>query len=123
MVGGLLSAAAVLWALTDPDVAERWAVPLVTLTGFLLIGPYSYLAGALALDLGGRSAGATASGFIDGVGYLGSVLAGYGTARVVERFGWAGAFTALAWVVASAGAAAAVYGWLQRREMRHARAV
>jgi sugar phosphate permease len=50
------------------------AVGLVTLIAFLMIGPYSYLAGAVALDLGGRRGSATTSGVIDGVGYLGGIL-------------------------------------------------
>jgi hypothetical protein len=41
-----------------------------------MIGPYSYLAGAIALDLGGKAGGATTSGTIDAVGYLGEILAG-----------------------------------------------
>ena len=49
---------------------------LVGLVGFLVIGPYAYLAGAIALDFGGKHGGATSSGIIDGVGYLGGILAG-----------------------------------------------
>jgi sugar phosphate permease len=71
---------------------------LVGLCGFFLIGPYSYLAGALALDLGGRKAGATASGLIDGFGYLAGVLAGEGMARLSVVAGWRGAFLTLALV-------------------------
>src|SRR5262249_17850449 len=48
----------------------REALTLVAATGFLLIGPYSYLAGAISLDFGGKRGGATACGIIDGVGYL-----------------------------------------------------
>src|SRR5215469_3451293 len=85
------------------------AVGLVTLIAFLMIGPYSYLAGAVALDLGGKRGSATTSGVIDGVGYLGGVLAGASVARVSLAYGWRGAFTILAIVVWLASLAAFVY--------------
>ena len=69
---------------------------LVALTGFLLLAPYSYLAGAISLDFGGKEGSATACGVIDGVGYMGGILAGGGIARVVDLAGWSGAFSALA---------------------------
>ena len=52
---------------------HRPLVPLaaIGLIAFCLLGPYSYLGGAFALDFGGKQAGAVSSGLIDGVGYLG----------------------------------------------------
>jgi len=85
------------------------AVGLVALIAFLMIGPYSYLAGAVALDLGGKRASATTSGVIDGFGYLGGVLAGASVARVSLAYGWRGAFTILAIVVWLASLAALAY--------------
>ena len=46
---------------------------------------------------------------IDGVGYLGGVLAGASVARVSLAYGWRGAFTILAFVVWLASLAAFVY--------------
>ena len=69
---------------------------LVTLVGFLLLGPYSYLAGAMSLDFGGKRGSATAAGIIDGVGYLAGWLSGDTVARVTVAFGWKNAFLALA---------------------------
>jgi sugar phosphate permease len=69
---------------------------------FCLLGPYSYLGGAFALDFGGKQAGAASSGIIDGVGYLGAVVAGDSIARVSVSFGWQVAFIALAVVSALA---------------------
>jgi sugar phosphate permease len=69
---------------------------------FCLLGPYSYLGGAFALDFGGKQAGAASSGIIDGVGYLGAVVAGDSIARVSVSFGWQGVFVALAVVSALA---------------------
>ncbi len=92
-----------------------WPVLLVTAVAFLMLGPYSYLAGAMALDFGGKQGSATASGFIDGVGYLGGVLAGDSMARISVAWGWSGAFAVLAGVTWLSSAAAATYLVNQRR--------
>jgi sugar phosphate permease len=89
-----------------------WPVVLVSLVAFLIIGPYSFLAGAMALDFGGKQGASTASGVIDGVGYLGGVLSGDAVARVSVAFGWAGVFVVLAVVAFLTAAAAAVF-WFQ----------
>lgn len=69
---------------------------LVGAVAFLLIGPYSYLAGAMSLDFGGQDGGATASGIIDGVGYLGGALSGNAMAYVAVTFSWKALFLLLA---------------------------
>ena len=71
-------------------------VVLVALVGLVMIGPYSYLAGAVALDFGGKKSSGSAAGIIDGVGYLGGVLAGKTIASLSVSYGWHGAFLALA---------------------------
>lgn len=95
-----------------------WPVVVTTLIAFLIIGPYSFLAGAIALDFGGRRGSATASGFIDGVGYLGGVLSGDSVARISVAFGWSGAFLALAGVALLTSAAAALFLYHERRIAR-----
>ncbi len=92
---------------------------LIGITAFCLLGPYSYLGGAMALDFGGKQAGAAASGIIDGIGYLGGVIAGYGVARVSVAFGWHGVFTSLAAVSVISAVAA---GWLYIHQARRMRA-
>ncbi len=69
---------------------------------FCLLGPYSYLGGAFALDFGGKQASAVSSGIIDGIGYLGAVVAGDSVARGSVAVGWRGVFIALAAVSALA---------------------
>ena len=83
-----------------------------------MIGPYSYLAGAISLDLGGKRGGATACGMIDGVGYLGAILAGDSVARLSVDYGWHGTFQALAGValLTSVGAAVFLSHATQRRD-------
>ena len=97
MFAGLIGSAAALMWLAVGDFTTSTGVPvvLVALIAFLLIGPYSFLGGAVAMDFGGRQGSGTASGVIDGVGYLGGVLAGDSVARLSASFGWSGAFIAL----------------------------
>jgi MFS transporter, OPA family, glycerol-3-phosphate transporter len=97
---------------------------LILLSGvaFLLIGPYSLLAGAIAMELGGRRGSATAAGLIDSAGYLGAVLSGWGIGSVAERSGWTTAFQLLAIVAAGAVLATLAYWALQQRAARLATA-
>lgn len=90
-------------------------VVLVALVAFALIGPYSYLSGAISLDFGGKQGSATASGLIDGAGYLGGVLAGNSFASISVMWGWKGAFGTLGVIALLSGVAAAVYLHHQRR--------
>lgn len=97
LVGGMAGCAVCLVLLAGVhDHAGAWApVTLVALTGFLLLGPYSYLAGAMSLDFGGKRGSATAAGVIDGVGYLAGWLSGDTVARVTVAYGWHNAFLLL----------------------------
>jgi sugar phosphate permease len=117
IVVGLTLAGAALagLGLADFGGSTRWPVVLVTAVAFLLLGPYSYLAGAMALDFGGKRGGATASGLIDFVGYLGGVLAGEGMARAVLALGWRGAFLVLAGIAWLSSVVAGVFLVEQRR--------
>ena len=93
------------------------AVVLIGVVAFCLLGPYSYLGGAFALDFGGQRAGALSSGLIDGVGYLGGALAGDSVARISVAFGWRGVFVVLAAVAASSALAAGLLYLNQRRAL------
>jgi len=118
MFAGLSAAAAALVALAlfPGGAHSAWlAVALIGLVAFCLLGPYSYLGGAFALDFGGLRAGAAASGIIDGVGYLGGALAGDSVARLAVTFGWRGVFVALALVCGASALAAATLFQHQRR--------
>jgi OPA family glycerol-3-phosphate transporter-like MFS transporter len=116
--GLLLTTAALLaLALIHPAASQVLAVALVTLVGFVMLGPYSYLGGAIALDLGGSAGSATASGIIDGIGYLGGVLSGDMMARISVSYGWRGAFLVLAAVSAISSVASALFFLNQRRSV------
>jgi sugar phosphate permease len=80
------------------------ATLLIGGVGLFLLGPYSLLAGALALDVSGRRGVATAAGIIDGAGYLGASSAGIVLGKLADRYGWWAAFD----VVAAAACTAAI---------------
>ena len=106
---GLAATAAALLVLVSvrPHGADS-LFPLATIgvVAFCLLGPYSYLGGAFALDFGGKQASAASSGIIDGIGYLGGVLAGDSVARLAVAFGWGTVFVSLAAVSALAATCA-----------------
>jgi OPA family glycerol-3-phosphate transporter-like MFS transporter len=108
---GMLLSAVVLFLLAFGGFGgSNWTpVALVALVAFLMIGPYSYLAGAISLDFGGKQGSATASGLIDSAGYLGGVLAGNSFASVSVMWGWKGGFASLAAVALLSSIAAAFY--------------
>src|ERR1700688_4942045 len=103
-VGLSATSAALLALMTMRSGTTGSLLPLFAIgaIAFSLLGPYSYLGGAFALDFGGKQAGAASSGIIDGVGYLGAVIAGDSIARISVSFGWQGVFVGLAVVSALA---------------------
>jgi len=64
--------------------------------GLFLLGPYSLLAGTLALDASRERGAATAAGIIDGAGYFGASSAGVVLGGLAERCGWSAAFDFMA---------------------------
>ncbi|MDW8208226.1 MAG: MFS transporter [Chloroherpetonaceae bacterium] len=104
-----------LLGLSRAGTTPAMATALLALVAFALIGPYSFLAGAIALDFGGKRASATACGWIDGIGYLGGVLAGKGVGALAERSGWSIAFICLAGITAVSCLFAAYYWYRQCR--------
>jgi sugar phosphate permease len=121
---GLAATAVALLALTGlhPGLSKS-ATPLLLLglVAFCFLGPYSYLAGAFALDFGGKQAGAASSGLIDGVGYLGGVVAGDSVARVSVAFGWGAVFMLLTGLTVLS-ALAAGYLYFHQRGLERSRA-
>ena len=119
MVIGLSISTAALFLLTAVPAGGTGnrAVTLVGVVAFGLIGPYSYLAGAMAMDFGGSQGGAVSSGIIDGIGYIGGFMAGDSVARISVAFGWQRAFLALGIVTFTAALASAVLFFAQRRRV------
>jgi sugar phosphate permease len=111
---GLSSFALVVLGSANFAGSQLWPVVLVSLIGFLMLGPYSYLSGALSLDFGGKRGAATACAIIDGVGYLGSFLSGEPFARLQKKLQWQGSFSVLAGVALLTSIVGLIF-WMQQR--------
>ena len=85
--------------------ADKWLLGLVVLAGigFLTYGPHVMMVTAMPMDFGTRKAAASATGFIDGWGYIGAALTGVGTGWLIDTFSWDAAF--YFWVLGAVAAA------------------
>ncbi len=112
LLAGLLT-----WVTASPAVMADARLGLAALAGIalLLIGPYSLLAGAMALELGGKRGAATAAGLIDTAGYLGALLSGVLVGALAQSYGWG---TSLRFLSATLLAGSLVAGWLAWVERR-----
>jgi sugar phosphate permease len=72
------------------------AALLIGLVGLLMYGPYSVLGGVVAIECGGTERAGTATGIIDGTGYLAAVLAGGPLGRILGHMGYSFAFQLMA---------------------------
>jgi sugar phosphate permease len=85
------------------------AAAVIAGVGLFLLGPYSLMAGAIALDVAGKRGTATATGMIDGAGYLAGSAAPYLLGKIADRAGWPAVFDVFA--VVAFVAAAVAGGW------------
>ena len=71
-----------------------WILSLILLAiiGFTTFGPHMMMVTALPMDLGTKEMASSATGFIDGWGYVGAALTGVGTGFLLDNFGWNYAF-------------------------------
>ena len=82
----LLGIFSILFPYVDP--ANTWLVVLVVaLVGFCTYGPHILMVGHAAQDFGKKSGAAGAAGFIDGMGYIGAALTGWGAGRLIKSYG------------------------------------
>jgi OPA family glycerol-3-phosphate transporter-like MFS transporter len=80
-----------------------WPVEIaIGLIGFLSYGPYSLLAGVLAVEIGGRSGVGTVAGLVDSSGYVATVFAGHYFGRLLDYGGYRLGFHVLALVTLTA---------------------
>jgi sugar phosphate permease len=86
--------------------------------GFLAYGPYSLLAGVLAVEIKGKEYVATAAGIFDGVGYLAGILSGQQFGRILDLGGYRLGFTCLAGLAAvSAVLCLFLYEWAPEKNL------
>ena len=74
--------------------ATSWVLGLILLAviGFTTFGPHMMMVTALPMDLGTKEMASSATGFIDGWGYIGAALTGVGTGFLLDNFSWNCAF-------------------------------
>jgi sugar phosphate permease len=97
MAASLAVVVVLVLALAHGGVHQTLAAALlIAAIGLFLLGPYSLLAGAMALDVAGKRGPATAAGIIDGAGYFGATAAPYLLGRITDRAGWSAAFDVVA---------------------------
>jgi OPA family glycerol-3-phosphate transporter-like MFS transporter len=118
----LLPSTAALLGLAFMTHPGSVALPLLLISavGFFILGPYTFLTGAVSVDLGGKRGSATAAGLADTAGYIGSYLSGKFIGSIADTRGWTSAFLFLAMVLAVTTVIAAGYWYFH--EHRRARA-
>lgn len=80
-----------LWAFASADLRGNTplALTLIGAVAVFLMGPYTYCSGVLAMNLGGKRAGAASTGIIDAIGYLcGAVVSGEVAGYLVKHYGF-----------------------------------
>ena len=119
LFGGLCLSVLALLGLAEVTIHAPRFIPLalVAAVAFCLLGPYSYLGGAMSMDFGGKAGSATASGLIDGIGYLAGVLSGSGMAQLAVTYGWQTMFLVLAGVAGLTSVVGALALWQQHRRV------
>ena len=87
------------WGYRAIDLENQWFLGLITLAtiGFFVFGAHVLIVAAAPMDFGTRKAASSATGFIDGMGYLGAGLQGIVTGLLVDRWGWTAGFAF--WIV------------------------
>jgi sugar phosphate permease len=71
---------------------QNLIVFLTGCSGFFLYGPYSMTSGCLSLDIAGPEGSGSATGMLDGLGYLGGALAAWGAGYLSDVLGWTEVF-------------------------------
>ena len=74
----------------------------IGLIGFLSYGPYSLLAGVLAVEIGGRNGIGTVAGLVDFSGYVATIFAGSSFGWLLDHGGYRLGFHVLAFVTLTA---------------------
>jgi OPA family glycerol-3-phosphate transporter-like MFS transporter len=82
-----------------------WVISLISLImiGFMTYGPHVLMVTTLPMDTGTRKAASSATGFIDGWGYIGAAITGVASGWLADSFGWNAAFNF--WIIGALCAA------------------
>ena len=85
------------------EASANHAAVAVGVIGFLVYGPYSLLAGVMAVEVAGKQKAATVSGLVDASGYLSGILAGAAFGLLVDKAGYGVGFVSLAGLAVVSG--------------------
>ena len=89
LFGVLATVAALIYLLPGLAAMPVWmVVTTIGLIGFFSYGPYSLLAGALAVEIKGKDFVATVAGLVDAAGYIAGILSGYFFGRLLDVGGY-----------------------------------
>jgi len=83
----LLGILSIIFPYIDP-ANSGLIIIVIALIGFCTYGPHILMVGHAAQDFGKKSGSAGAAGFIDGMGYIGASLAGWGAGVLITRQGY-----------------------------------
>jgi MFS transporter, OPA family, glycerol-3-phosphate transporter len=114
IVAFLVPSLAAIFILARMEAPASPVVPLILISaiGFLILGPYAFLTGAISVDLGGKRGSSTAAGLADTMGYIGGIVSGRFVGGLAQEHGWSGAFNFLGIVLAATTAFAVLYWYL-----------
>jgi len=89
LFGILAAVASLIYLLPNLAASPIWlVVTVIGLIGFLSYGPYSLLAGVLAVEIKGKDFVATVAGLVDAAGYLSGIMSGYFFGRLLDQGGY-----------------------------------
>ncbi len=93
---------------------HSFIVAMTGFSGFFLLGPYSMSSGCLTLDIAGAKGAGSSTGMIDGLGYVGSAFAIWGTGILSESLGWSQVF----WILTGVSVLAVLMAYLISRSFQ-----
>jgi OPA family glycerol-3-phosphate transporter-like MFS transporter len=95
LTGLIVSLVSVAILMSQEVVNTNLIVMMIGMCGLFLLGPYSMSSGCLTLDIAGPSAAGSATGMIDGLGYLGGAVAVWSAGILSDMLGWSEVFMVL----------------------------
>ncbi|MHA1979357.1 MAG: MFS transporter [Candidatus Hodarchaeales archaeon] len=82
--------------------------PMLVVIGFLTFGPHVLLVSTIPMEFGTRKAASTATGFIDGWGYIGSAITTFGSGIIISE----GESAFILWILMAAiGGLVLLFNW------------
>jgi len=93
-----------------PPLDIVFGIPVLMLIGFLNFGPHALLVSTIPMEFGTRKASSAATGFIDGVGYIGAAITTFTSGALIDAAGSGAAF-ALWIIVALVGGIVLLFDW------------